>query len=589
MDDAGNHSRTDLPLLELAVSRGLLSDEDLTTLVADASDSACDLAIERQLLRPSDVDVLRPLANPTGYLDGYEFLDLIGEGATGCVYRARQVRLNRMVAIKLLKHSALENQTVAARSHIEAQLGAQMRHPNIAAVYDYGVEQGRVYLSMELIEGNSLLQHIEAYGPLSETHALHITLQVVNALAHAEASDVVHRDIKPANLTLTDHLPGITLPDGVPAVKVLDFGLAMQAHDEDATRLTADGATLGTPCYVAPEQLLSSQVDSRADIYALGATLFHMLTGSQPFASANAWQAMAAKMQGDDSWRHEIDSLRGPVRQLILDMTHQSVEERIGSYAELAQRIRQLLNDPHATEAQSLVRRTPRLPRVSRRTAALSSVTTLSAVAVFAALVLPFRNMPTFHEQEVTVAQAWYLFDGFTTPARQVRGAWRPGSDSEGAPVLAGAYGRIRFDESVRRLSNPEFFEFRAGANPLDDAAADICFVVQPTGDCRIVRIHNGSATIGRGQSDGSDFIADESLAPVPLLKRADGPGYHQVIINHQDGGWFLDVDGQRLLELPAAADDRPEFLLRAIGGTVHFEGIRFAETQVAETRTATK
>lgn len=579
MSDAGNSGRNDLPLLQLAVSRGLLAEDDLTTLVADAADSACDLAIERLLLSPSDVDVLRPLADPQEYLAGYEFLDLIGEGASGVVYRARQVRLNRMVALKLLKHSALENQTVAARSHIEAQLGARMRHPGIAAVYDYGVEQGRIYLAMELVEGRSLLQHIEAPDVISESHALHIALQVVHALAHAASAGVVHRDIKPANLILTDELPGMPPPRGVPTVKVLDFGLAMQAHSPEATRLTADGATLGTPCYVAPEQLQSSRVDSRADIYALGATLFHVLTGTQPFASANAFQAVAAKLQGDECWRGEMETLRPPVRQLILDMTHHSVEERIGDYSELARRIGELLDDPAGDERFPRVRR--RRGRWRRPIRTVAGLITASAITVTLLLTMQAGRIV---ERDVMVARAYYLFDGFTTPERQVRGAWRPGTDSEGAPVLAGAYGRIRFDESTRRLTDPAWFEFRVGVHPLDSAAADVCFALQQTDHCHIVRIRDGTARSGVGTSADDEFTADNDGPAVDLLQRADGPGYHQVTINHQSGGWFVDVDGQRLMELPASPEDRPEMLLRAIDGTVHFEGVRFAETQVVDT-----
>lgn len=577
MSDAGGRGRNDLSLLQLAVSRGLLAEDDLTTLVADATDSACDLAIERLLLSPSDVDVLRPLADPVEFLAGYEFVDLIGEGASGVVYRARQVRLNRMVALKLLKRSALENQTVTARSQLEAQLGARMRHPNIAAVYDYGVEQGRIYLAMELVEGQSLLQHIESTGCMAESPALHVTLQVVNALAHAAAAGVVHRDIKPANLILTDELPGMPLPQEVPTVRVLDFGLALQAHNPEATRLTADGATLGTPCYVAPEQLQNSRVDSRADIYALGATLFHLLTGTQPFASANAFQALVAKLQGDERWRDEMEMLRPPVRQLILDMTHHSVEDRISDYTELEQRIRELLDNPTRDEPTVRIRR-----RSGRRSVFIRAAAGLAALVAITVLLL-LIDADRIVEQNVRVIRGHYLFDGLTTPGRQVRGAWRPGTDSEGAPVLAGAYGQMQFDESARQLADSELFEFRVGVNPLADAAADICFALGPTGMCQIVRIQEATVRTGTGQSADSEFVEDDKRPPVALLKRTDGPGYHRVTINHQSGGWFVDVDGQRLMELAASPNDRPEMLLRAVDGTVHFEGIRFAETQIAD------
>lgn len=585
---AGPFVEDDHRLLHLAVSQGMLTQDDVKTLLDDATDSACDLAIRRHLVTAAQLDLLRPLANPQEFLSGYEFLGLIGEGAAGIVYCARQRRLNRTVALKLLKHSALENQTATARSQMEARLGASMQHPNIATVYDYGVQNGRIYLAMELVNGRSLLELIESDEPVSEPVALHIIRQVVDALSHAADNHIVHRDIKPANLLLTDHNPGLNLPPDVPAVKVLDFGLAFQSTDIEATRLTADGAALGTPCYVAPEQLRSSHVDLRADIYALGATLFHLITREQPFGSSNAFQAMAAKMQADENWREQIpDDVSIPVRQLILDMTHYAADDRFQSYQTLSARIDEILHD------ESLSQRRRRFRLLSRRHPlrrwARSRIVWMVLLTVVATAVWFANRQTPLTQRDVRVVEERYLFEGFETPTRRLRGAWRPGTDSERAPVLAGAYGWIRFDESPRNEAPlPTFYQFQVGINPLGQAAADVCFATQSSGECSIVRIRDGVATFGRGQCESSDFRIVKDLSPINLLSRTDGPGYHLVTVDHQTDGWFVTVDGHPLATLPTTAEDRPEMVLRAINGTVHFEGVRYAETQIDDAVLAT-
>ncbi len=580
MSESRFSDEDDRRILELAVERGKLTVEHFATLVEKASGSTCDLAIQENLISAADVDILRPLVSPREFLPDYEFLDVIGEGAMGTVYKARQIRLKRLVALKMLKPSALANHTATARSQIEAQLGAKMQHPNIVAVHDYGVQQGRVYLAMEFVPGQSIEERLSEHGAFDHEQALRILQQIVAALSHAADNDIIHRDVKPANVLLTDSVPGLPLPADTPAVKVLDFGLAFESQSEDATRLTADGAALGTPSYVAPEQLMNSTVDVRADIYALGATLYHMVTGVQPFGDSNGFQALAAKMQGNEEWRNSIGAeVPAALQQLILDMTHHAVDDRIADYSQLTHRIDRILaGDDSATLGALRGKKTAG----SSRRAFLILVATV--VSVLSLLVIPWFGNENIVELPVEVVREHWLFQGFGTPRGVVRGTWRPTEAADGGKVLAGVgpNSLIRF-RAPAATAEREYFHFHVGVDPLDHAIVDICFAFQPEGECQILRLHDGTATLGAGHTDTVDFQAS-TAEPLTLLQRGDGPAYHNVRIAHQPGGWFVHVSGVRIGAAAVSSEDLLEMSVRVSEGTAHFEDIRYIETQPVST-----
>ncbi|MCG8649833.1 MAG: serine/threonine protein kinase, partial [Pirellulales bacterium] len=204
---------------------------------------------------------------PASFAAGYELTDLLGVGAGGMVFKARQSTLERDVALKTIKIQSQPNVASESRIQREARSIALLKHPNIVAVYDSGFHQGRFCIAMELVVGENLFDFISRLGPLPEYVTWQIARQVAGALCHASEFGIIHRDIKPANLLLTDAPAGMGMEQGVPFVKVADFGLALQSEDPDASHLTAVGATLGTPAYVAPEQLHDTHVDRRADIF----------------------------------------------------------------------------------------------------------------------------------------------------------------------------------------------------------------------------------------------------------------------------------------------------------------------------------
>ncbi len=205
----------------------------------------------------------------------YEILDRIGAGAMGTVFKARHKRLSRIVALKVLKPSLARDVRYVERLRREARIVAALNHPNLVAGYDLGEEGGYHFFVMEHVEGRSLRELLAEWGILPEDQALDIALQVARALDHAHERSVTHRDIKPANILI----------DEKGAVKVTDMGLAKGPADATLTR---DGATVGTPQYISPEQARNPQdVDIRSDLYSLGATLYHMATGQPPFQGAS--------------------------------------------------------------------------------------------------------------------------------------------------------------------------------------------------------------------------------------------------------------------------------------------------------------
>ena len=222
-------------------------------------------------------------------LGPYVLGPLIGEGGMGEVYRARDARLGRQVAIKLLPADLAHDPDRLRRSEREARVLASLNHPNIAAIFGLEEGDGLTGLVLELVPGVTLQQHIASRGPLTLDEALAIARQIAGALEAAHQHGIVHRDLKPANITIT--------PDGL--VKVLDFGLArIEATEPDGSEVaglvTGKGTILGTAAYMSPEQARGKATDRRTDIWAFGAVLFEMLTGQRVFQGDSVADTLAA-------------------------------------------------------------------------------------------------------------------------------------------------------------------------------------------------------------------------------------------------------------------------------------------------------
>jgi eukaryotic-like serine/threonine-protein kinase len=210
----------------------------------------------------------------------YQLGELLGEGGMGVVHRGVDLRLERPVAIKLVHPDVEAGGARTERFLKEAKRTAQLRHPGIVEVYDYGqTDDGEAFFVMELLEGESLARRIARQGKLSAAAAVHVATQICAALAAAHDAGLVHRDLKPANVLL------VRAGEDDARVKVVDFGVAKRVGG--ATQLTEAGMLVGTVDYMAPEQIRGDAVDGRADVYAMGALLTVMLTGVPPFDADN--------------------------------------------------------------------------------------------------------------------------------------------------------------------------------------------------------------------------------------------------------------------------------------------------------------
>jgi tRNA A-37 threonylcarbamoyl transferase component Bud32 len=242
-----------------------------------------------QFLRQADQLVAQALGASnraeaaTAHLDDYELLEELGRGGMGVVFKARQKSLNRLVAVKMLRAGRASNGRERKRFKNEAEAVARLQHPNIVQIYEVGEADGRQFLSLEFVAGQSLARHLDG-TPLAARQAASLVETLGRALHYAHEKQVIHRDLKPSNVLIAG-----TLSRGIP--KVTDFGLAKQLDDRADTLTTA---ILGTPSYMAPEQVDAKigTADRRTDVYGLGAILYELLTGRPPFRAESPLQTL---------------------------------------------------------------------------------------------------------------------------------------------------------------------------------------------------------------------------------------------------------------------------------------------------------
>ncbi len=219
---------------------------------------------------------------------GYRLESRIGQGGMGTVYKGRQVSLDRVVAVKILNKALYENREFIKRFEREAKSIAKINHPNIVAVYDFGVHDGLWFMVNEFIEGQSLSKIITDRLVVGVNEAVTWMVHCLSGLAHVGQGNIVHRDIKPDNILVTK--------DGI--AKIADFGLAKDVSERnDATDLTAVGLAMGTPAYMSPEQCMGRKLDGRSDQYSLGVTAYFALTGQKPFTGQSSFEIMTRQRE----------------------------------------------------------------------------------------------------------------------------------------------------------------------------------------------------------------------------------------------------------------------------------------------------
>jgi serine/threonine protein kinase len=235
---------------------------------------------------PAHEPAVRAVVKAWPTLPGYEILAELGRGGMGFVYKARDLRRQRLVAIKVSDPSLVGDSEIVARFRQEQLLAVRLAHPNLVAAYDAGQIDGVPYIALEFIEGHDLAWIVQQRGRLPTAEACEVVSRAALGLDHLHKHGLVHRDVKPANLMLTLSRQ----------VKVLDLGVAHVLAPEE--QITSHGQCLGTADYMAPEQCLDSDaVDGRADIYALGCTLYELLAGQPPFAGRSLFLKMKAHVE----------------------------------------------------------------------------------------------------------------------------------------------------------------------------------------------------------------------------------------------------------------------------------------------------
>jgi eukaryotic-like serine/threonine-protein kinase len=326
-------------------------------------------------------------------LGAYEILSLLGAGGMGEVYRARDTRLDRDVAVKILSQHLAGDAAALARFEREAKAVAALSHPNILAIHELATDQGISYAVTELLEGESLRKHL-AHQSLGWHRAVEIAIEMADGLGAAHSKGIVHRDLKPENL--------FVISEG--RVKILDFGLARTTSRPSApdqastTTLTETGMLLGTVGYMSPEQVRGEQVGAASDVFSFGCVLYEMLTGRRPFARQTTAETLAAILK-DDPAPLGAALQRAPraLERALSRCLAKKPEERFPSGRELSAELRRILKAADEERAR-LRTRLWTLAGVG----VLLLVATLSMIAVRWKSGLPAEQMPTLFAVQLT-------------------------------------------------------------------------------------------------------------------------------------------------------------------------------------------
>lgn len=280
-------TKQDTILGQMIVNQGLATRDEVEDCLAMQGElaneanarSLADLMVENGYITRTQVERIRPQMDEQGAMQqipGYQILSKLGAGAMAAVFKARQISLDRIVAIKVLPKRMSENKEFVDRFYKEGKAAAKLNHPNIVGAVDVGEANGFHYFVMEYVEGQTVYDKLERGERYDEKEALKLVIQTCQALAHAHKAGFIHRDVKPKNIMITKNGDA----------KLADMGLARETSDLEAAEREM-GKAYGTPYYISPEQIRGElDVDQRADIYSLGATFYHMVTGRVPFDAA---------------------------------------------------------------------------------------------------------------------------------------------------------------------------------------------------------------------------------------------------------------------------------------------------------------
>ena len=307
-----------------------------------------DLLLQKQLITSVQAQALQRQIETEGrfpILGGFEILEKIGEGGMGAVYKARQLSLDRIVAVKVLPKKLATDKEFLARFLSEARAAAQLNNPNIVQCYEAGEAEGRYFMAIEYVAGCNAGNLIDDRGRIDPLETLGICIQISRALQHAWEHRIVHRDVKPANMLYSpDKMQKGVFAGICGPAKLADLGLA-RVIDKEAGHITASGKAIGTPYYISPEMARGkTEADPRCDIYSLGASLYHMLTGKTPYSGETPASVMVQHLTApvpDPS--RLLPDLGKDICAIVLRAMAKSPEDRFQSHAEMAEQMEQVM------------------------------------------------------------------------------------------------------------------------------------------------------------------------------------------------------------------------------------------------------
>jgi tetratricopeptide (TPR) repeat protein/serine/threonine protein kinase len=340
-------------------------------------------------------DSCKVQVKPKNMVANYEILGILGRGAVGVVYKARQMGLNRLVALKMLLAGSHAGQRELARFRLEAEAVARLRHPNIVQVYEVGEHNGLPFFSLEFVEGGSLHSKMDG-KPLPPRQAAEIMEALCRAMHYAHEHNIIHRDLKPANILMT--------PDGIP--KITDFGLAKRLEETEESSQTRTGTLMGTPSYMSPEQAegRTRDIGPLSDQYTLGAILYELLTGRPPFLGATLLDTIQQVRRQEPVPPTQLQATTPRDLEVIcLKGLQKEPGKRYNDAGEMADDLRRFLDgEPIRARPVSLGERSWRWCRRNPRLASLyAAVAVLVMLVLVSGGVLGFRMM----REQQTVAQ----------------------------------------------------------------------------------------------------------------------------------------------------------------------------------------
>ena len=550
----------------------LLSDDLVDEVVqqsAQAGLSPLEVLVQRVLVAPQDIEIVDLLMRGDEAIPGYELTSLIGRGGMGAVYRARQKNLNRFVALKTILARQADDKIALARFEREATTIAQLSHPNIVCALDFGRHQQRLYLAMEIVDGEDLNSFIARQTKLHESTAWGIARQIAGGLLHASKAGVIHRDIKPANILLVEPPEGYPLRPGLPMAKLTDFGLAiLNSQQTVSERLTSRDAAIGSPHYMAPEQFGGEECDTRADIYALGATVYHMLTGSPPWSGKTLQQIVAAKIGGQRPSVRDVEpEWTSQTSELLGSMLDPHPESRANDYGALMIAMDKIIHAQASPVANTMVMRSAiragledALPTVAIRTGAATTkldrvlnVRTWSwisaaifAVLFAAGLYVYFSGRFRAPIQVETTSDQIQLFNGrdLLSPSlvHQV-GGW--GTHDGRIVHEEGSFGYLAFELPQWQMFS---FEVNVESNPVNLVYVQFSHSDPEARGARpSLRIKGNEAELGSQSEVRGTFVSRGSRYPLDVDRAA-----HAVRIQREVARWVVLVDGQEIGEIRA-------------------------------------